>query len=54
VEGGRDLAREDQERRQGLWRLLLVAAFIVLVLETAVSNRISRSFGRRVHANASA
>ena len=52
---GRDLAREDQEKRQGLWRFLLVAAFIVLVLETAVSNRISRSFGRRgVHANASA
>ena len=51
----RDLARVDQERRQGLWRFLLVAAFVVLALETAVSNRISRSFGRRgVHANASA
>ena len=52
--GGRDLGREDQERRQSLWRLLLVAAFIVLAVETAVSNRISAASARRgVHARAS-
>lgn len=34
-----ELRREDQERRQGLWRWLLVGAFLLLVAETVVSNR---------------
>jgi hypothetical protein len=42
------LLLEDQERRQSLWRLLLVGAFVLLVAETLVSNWISRSGGRRV------
>jgi hypothetical protein len=33
---------EDLERRQGLWRFLLVAAFVLLVVETVLSNRLSR------------
>jgi len=47
--GGREarLLREDQERRQALWRFLLVGAFVLLVMETLVSNWISRSGGRR-------
>jgi hypothetical protein len=36
------LQREDQERRQGLWRWLLVAALALFVLETAISNWVSR------------
>jgi hypothetical protein len=36
------LQREDQERRQGLWRWLLLAALGLFVLETALSNWISR------------
>lgn len=36
------LQREDQERRQSLWRLILVAAFALLVLETVLSNLVSR------------
>lgn len=47
------LRKEDQERRQSLWRLLLLAAFIVLMLETVVSNRIRATTGRRgAHARA--
>lgn len=42
------LVLEDQERRQSLWRFLLVAALVLLAVETLVSNRISRSGGRRV------
>ena len=42
------LILEDQERRQSLWRFLLVAALALLAVETLVSNRISRSGGRRV------
>lgn len=41
------LVLEDQERRQSLWRFLLVAAFVLLAVETLVSNRISRIPGRR-------
>ena len=40
------LRREDQERRQSLWRYLLVGALGLLVLETMLSNRLSRK-GRR-------
>jgi hypothetical protein len=39
---GSDLRREDQERRQSLWRLILAAAFALLVLETVLSNWVSR------------
>jgi hypothetical protein len=49
-EGGRGarLRMEDQERRQSVWRLLLLAAFFILVVETLVSNRVSRRRGRKV------
>jgi hypothetical protein len=36
------LQREDQERRQGMWRWLLLAALGLFVLETALSNWVSR------------
>jgi hypothetical protein len=36
------LQREDQERRQSLWRWLLLAALALFTLETAISNWISR------------
>ena len=52
-EGTREarLRLEDQERRQSLWRLLLFVAFVLLAVETVVSNRISRVAGRRgIHA----
>jgi hypothetical protein len=39
---GSALQREDQERRQSLWRFILVAAFALLVLETVLSNWASR------------
>jgi len=42
VELAASLQREDQERRQGLWRWLLIAALGLFVAETAVSNWISR------------
>jgi hypothetical protein len=51
--GGRemDLRREDQERRQRLWRMLLLTAFLVLIVETVVSNRLSSSTAKRgIHA----
>ncbi len=41
------LVLEDQERRQSLWRFLLMGAFVLLAVETVVSNRISRIPGRR-------
>jgi hypothetical protein len=49
MEGARAarLRMEDQERRQSLWRFLLVMAFVLLAVETFVSNRISRVAGRR-------
>lgn len=41
------LRLEDQERRQSLWRFLLLVAFLLLGLETLVSNRMSRISGKR-------
>lgn len=46
------LQREDQERRQSLWRYLLVGALGVLVLETMLSNRLSRRGRTGRHAQA--
>jgi len=48
-EGSRaaQLRLEDQERRQSLWRFLLVLALVSLGVETMVSNRISRTSGKR-------
>ena len=37
-----ELQREDQERRQSLWRWLLVAALALFILETVISNWVSR------------
>ncbi len=42
---GTVLRREDQERRQSLWRYLLVAAFLLLAGETLLSNWVSRGRG---------
>ncbi len=39
---GAQLGPEDKERRQGFWWYLLAAAFLLLALETAVSNYLSR------------
>ncbi len=39
---GAELGPEDRERRQGIWWYLLVAAFLLLALETMVSNLMSR------------
>ena len=39
---GTDLRREDQERRQSWWRWLLIAAFVLFVTETLISNWVSR------------
>jgi len=36
------LRRADQERRQSLWRYLIMAAFALLLIETGVSNWMSR------------
>ena len=36
------LRREDRERRQSLWRYLLLAALALLLVETAVSNWVSK------------
>jgi len=45
--GGETLTPEvqarNQERRQSLWRFLMVAALVLLLLETAISNWISRA-----------
>jgi hypothetical protein len=41
------LVMEDQERRQSIWRFLLLAAFFLLALETLMSNRISGTVGGR-------
>jgi hypothetical protein len=51
--GTRDvqLRRTEQERVQGIWRMLLLMAFVVLIVETALSNRLSRLAGKRgIHA----
>jgi hypothetical protein len=37
-----DLRREDQERRQSLWRMLLLVALGLFMAETVVSNLVSR------------
>jgi hypothetical protein len=39
---GAELATEEQEQRQRLWWYLLGSAMLLLVVETAVSNRLSR------------
>ncbi len=39
---GQELTPQDHERRQSLWWYLLVGAFVLLVVETAFSNRLSR------------
>ncbi|MDT8342378.1 MAG: hypothetical protein RQ751_12765, partial [Longimicrobiales bacterium] len=41
-EGALRLRREDQERRQSLWRFLLMGALGLLVLESIISNRLGR------------
>jgi len=42
VEQAASLQREDQERRQSLWRWLLIAALALFIAETALSNWVSR------------
>jgi hypothetical protein len=42
VEAAASLQMEDQERRQSLWRWLLLAALALFVVETALSNWVSR------------
>jgi len=44
------LRRADQERRQSWWRWLLLGAFGILIIETVLSNRLSRRTGRSGHA----
>ena len=47
IAGGQEISAEmqarNQERRQSLWRLLMVAALVLLLAETAISNWISRA-----------
>jgi len=52
ADGERALAlrRADQERRQSWWRWLLLGAFGILILETVLSNRLSRATARSGHA----
>ena len=38
-----EMQTRNQERRQSLWRLLTVAALVLLLMETAISNWISRA-----------
>jgi len=45
VELAASLQREDQERRQGIWRWLLIAALGLFVSETVISNVVSRRVG---------
>jgi hypothetical protein len=45
--GADRLRSEDQERRQSLWRFLLLVAFVLLGLESVISNRISKVAGRK-------
>jgi len=44
------LRRADQERRQSWWRWLLLGAFGILIIETVLSNRLSRAAARSGHA----
>jgi hypothetical protein len=49
-----ELRQAEQEARQGLWRWLLLSAFLVLVVETVISNHLSRSTAKRgLHAYSS-
>ncbi|MEX2465936.1 MAG: hypothetical protein WD995_03450, partial [Gemmatimonadota bacterium] len=43
ADGAQALRREDQERRQSLWRWILAGALGLLILETVLSNWVSRS-----------
>ena len=43
AEAGSGLGPEDKERRQGFWWYLLAGAFMLLAIETAISNRLSRA-----------
>jgi hypothetical protein len=38
----RTLTVQERERRQQLWWYLLIGAMLILVMETAISNRLSR------------
>jgi len=38
-----EIQARNQERRQSLWRLLMAAALVLLLTETAMSNWISRA-----------
>ena len=40
-----DMRMEDLERRQSLWRWILIAAFTLFVTETLLSNWVSRKTG---------
>lgn len=40
-----ELRREDQERRQSIWRWLLLGALVLLIAETVISNMVSRRRG---------
>ena len=42
-----EVREQDQERRQSLWRLLMIGALILLLTETAVSNWLSRGVTKR-------
>ena len=42
IDAAASLQREDQERRQSLWRWLLIAALALFTTETALSNWVSR------------
>lgn len=42
LEQAAELQRADQERRQSLWRWLLIAALVLLIGETVLSNWVSR------------
>jgi hypothetical protein len=41
------LQLEDRERRQSLWRFLLLVALVLLAVEALVSTRLSRPIGKR-------
>ncbi|MEK9507375.1 BatA domain-containing protein [Gemmatimonadota bacterium Y43] len=43
TERAAELRLEDRERRQSLWRWMLVGAFLLLAAETVLSNRVSRA-----------
>jgi len=43
TEGSQALTSEDMERRQQLWWYVLMAALVILLGETVLSNRLSRA-----------